>query len=155
MLATVYQLNTSAHCAHFIFTFQAILQSFLVLVLLSPIPTLSLESIMSYSGSMFLVRQGCPYRPPYYRDSKVLDQATVEQYRDCLKTASPSQVMKASHPQIGQQFLVSALPAVLCAQGVVRQLPPHDDGASLLRHLLSPLPPAHSPAQAHPLPSHC
>ena len=47
---------------------------------------------MSYQGTMFLVRQGCPYTPSYYRGTNTLDRDTRQQYRDCVKTASPSQV---------------------------------------------------------------
>ena len=47
---------------------------------------------MSYRGSMFLVRQGCPYKPHYYRDNNNLDQDTIKQYKDCVKAASPSEV---------------------------------------------------------------
>ena len=41
---------------------------------------------------MFLVKQGCPYRPHYYSDNNVLDQDRAEQYKDCVKTATPRQV---------------------------------------------------------------
>ena len=47
---------------------------------------------MSYRGSMFLVRQGCPYKPHYYRDNNNLDQDTIKQYKNCVKAASPSEV---------------------------------------------------------------
>ena len=41
---------------------------------------------------MFLVKQGCPYRPHYYSDNSVFDQDLVDQYKDCVKTAASSEV---------------------------------------------------------------
>merc|ERR1712243_461962 len=68
------------------------LVSILLFVLLGSHPTFTLETIMSYRDSMFLVRQGCPYRPHYYKDTNNLDHGTLQQYKECVKNSSPSEM---------------------------------------------------------------
>ena len=79
--------------------FQVSLYYVFFFLFLSPTYILCQETIMSYGGSMFLVKQGCPYRPHYYSDNSILDQDLVEQYKDCVKTAAPSQVSHLMNDQ--------------------------------------------------------
>ena len=49
---------------------------------------------MSYGGEMFLVKEGCPYRPRFYNQIS-LGQGQEQEYRKCLDTVDKDEVKTA------------------------------------------------------------
>ena len=50
------------------------------------------EMIMAYTGSLFLVKQGCPNYPAYYHNTIDPSRSAQLEYSECLKKAAGEQV---------------------------------------------------------------